>query len=73
MRLVIPLVVLILVLAYAVWWIRCLVHALKTPESIWAAAGQSRLVFVLALIFLGPLGPILYSLIARPALRRAGA
>ncbi|MGZ8610931.1 MAG: hypothetical protein ACXWX0_01495 [Actinomycetota bacterium] len=37
----------------------------------WDAAGQSPVVWVLAVVFLGPLGLILYLAIARPRLRRS--
>lgn len=56
-------------LAITVWWLLMLIQALRTPDSVWAAAGQSKLVYVLLMIFLGWLGALLYVFIARPALR----
>lgn len=56
-------------LAITVWWLLMLIQALRTPDSVWAAAGQSKLVYVLLMIFLGWLGALLYVFIARPGLR----
>jgi len=43
------------------------------PDSNWAAADQNKLLYVLLMIFLGVIGTIVYVVVARPALRRAGA
>jgi hypothetical protein len=59
----------LIVLAITVWWLLMLVQALRTPDSAWAAAGQSKILYVLLMIFLGWLGALLYVFIARPALR----
>lgn len=56
-----------------VLWVAVLVQALRIPESTWQAADQSKLVYVLLMVLLGLLGTVLYWLVARPALRRAGA
>ncbi len=56
-----------------VLWLAVLVQALRVPDSTWEAADQSKLVYVLLMVLLGLLGTILYALVARPALRRAGA
>jgi hypothetical protein len=56
------------IVAGGAWWILCLVEILRAPEPQWQAAGQSRLVYVLLLLFLSLLGALLYYLIARPAL-----
>ena len=56
-------------LAITVWWLLMLVQALRTPDSVWAAAGQSKILYVLLMIFLGWLGALLYVFIARPGLR----
>ncbi|WP_406032084.1 hypothetical protein OG801_26835 [Nocardioides sp. NBC_00163] len=63
-------IVLLLVwLALTVWWLVMLVQALRTPDSVWAAADQSKILYVLLIIFLGWLGALLYVIIARPRLR----
>lgn len=56
-------------LAVTVWWLLMLVQALRTPDGVWAAAGQSKILYVLLMIFLGWLGALLYVFIARPGLR----
>jgi hypothetical protein len=56
-------------LALTVWWLVMLVQALRTPDSVWAAADQSKILYVLVMIFLGWLGALLYVVIARPRLR----
>jgi hypothetical protein len=55
--------------ALTVWWLVMLVQALRTPDSVWAAADQSKILYVLLMIFLGWLGALLYVVIARPKLR----
>ncbi|MFJ2755694.1 hypothetical protein ACIO3S_08860 [Nocardioides sp. NPDC087217] len=62
-------VLLLVGLAVTVWWLLMLVQALRTPDSVWAAAGQSKILYVLLMIFLGWLGALLYVFIARPGLR----
>ena len=54
-----------------IWWVMMLVEALKTPGGRWSAADQSQLVYILAMVFLGVLGTLLYVLIARPRLKAA--
>jgi hypothetical protein len=58
-------------LALFVWWLVMLVEAVKTPKSQWDAAGQSLLVHVLLMLFLGVIGTIIYIAVARPRLRAA--
>lgn len=53
-----------------VWWLLVLIQALRVPDHDWAAAGQSKILWVLVMVLLGILGTILYVLIARPALGR---
>ncbi|NYI76938.1 hypothetical protein [Nocardioides panzhihuensis] len=55
--------------AITVWWLMMLVQALRTPDSVWTAAGQSKILYVLLMIFLGWIGALLYVFIARPGLR----
>lgn len=63
-------VVIIVWLAVTVWWLIVLVEALRRPEQDWAAAGQSKVLWIVVMIFLGVLGTILYVFIARPAFAR---
>ena len=56
-----------------IWWVLCLVEAVKVPDSTWAAADQSKLLYVLLMVLVGVLGTIVYVVVARPALRQAGA
>lgn len=49
-----------------VWGI---VDAAMRPNSVWEAAGQSRLVWVLIQIFLWTLGAALYFIFMRPKLK----
>lgn len=60
----------LLVLACAVGWLVVLVSALRVHDDVWTATGQSRVGWVLVIIFLGILGALLYVAIARPSLRR---
>jgi hypothetical protein len=53
-----------------VWWLMVLIQALRVPDQDWAAAGQSKILWVLVMVFLHLLGTILFVLIARPALAR---
>ena len=63
----------LVIVALFVLWLAVLVQALRIPDSTWEAADQSKLVYVLLMVLLGLLGTVLYALVARPALRRAGA
>ena len=60
-------------LALFAWWLWFLIEALKTSDSTWAAADQNKLLYVVLMIFLGVIGTIAYAVVARPALRSAGA
>jgi hypothetical protein len=66
-------VFLVVGLVTTVIWLWALVDALRISDERWAAAGQSKLIWVLVIVLLGVLGALLYALIARPALaaRRA--
>ena len=48
-----------------------LIDLVKRPESVWKESGQSQLVWALIVIFIGFFGPVLYLIIARPALEAA--
>jgi DMSO/TMAO reductase YedYZ heme-binding membrane subunit len=52
------------------WVIWALVDALRTPESVWQAAGHSRTQMVLFLLLLTVLGAVLYTAVVRPRLRK---
>ena len=54
-------------------WVWALIDALQKPDGQWAAAGQSKLLWVLLIALLGVLGAILYFAMARPALRNGVA
>lgn len=53
------------------WWLVMLVDALRHPAERWEQAGQSRLLYVLLMVFLGAIGALVYALVARPRLRAA--
>lgn len=60
----------LVVVASFVLWIWALVDALGNPDSAYAATGQSKILWVLVIVFLHALGALLYLAIARPQLRR---
>jgi hypothetical protein len=63
----------LVVLAAFVWWVVGLVEAVRVPAPQWDAVGQSQLVHILLMVFLGVIGTLVYWLSARPALKRSGA
>jgi hypothetical protein len=67
---VIFLVFLVFAAAMFVPWVVALVDALRIDDPTWIAAGQSKILWVLLIVFLGLLGAVLYLVMARPALRR---
>lgn len=48
-----------------------LVDALRFDDRRWVAAGQSKILWVLLIVFLGVLGSLLYLVMARPQVARA--
>ena len=48
--------------------VMALVDLVSRPAEQWAASGHNQLVWALIVIFVGFIGPLLYLLIARPAL-----
>jgi len=54
-------------------WVWALIDALQKTDGQWAAAGQSKVLWVLLIALLGFLGAILYFAMARPALRNGAA
>lgn len=65
--------VLLLVLAISVgmfaWWLVMLIEALRVPAVRWSAAGQSQLLHVLLMVFLGVIGTLVQVLVPRSQLR----
>lgn len=64
------LIALAVFLTPAIWWLVCLVQAVRVPEPQWVAAGQSKVVTILLMVLLGVVGTIVYAVAVRPALRR---
>jgi hypothetical protein len=56
-------------LALTVWWLLMLIDALKFSDATWESAGESKVLYVLLMVFLHVIGTILYVAIARPKLR----
>jgi hypothetical protein len=56
-------------LAFFAWWLVMLIEALRIPAARWSAAGQSQLLYVLLMVFLGVIGTLVYVLVPRPQLR----
>lgn len=48
-----------------------LVDLVKRPTDVWARSGHNQIVWALIVVFLWFIGPMLYLLIARPALESA--
>lgn len=45
-----------------------LVDLVRQPAEAWVNSGHNQLVWALIVVFVGVIGPVLYLLIARPAL-----
>ncbi|NNL68475.1 MAG: hypothetical protein HKO70_00760, partial [Acidimicrobiia bacterium] len=54
-----------------VLWIWSIIDAVQRPDAQWERAGQTKLVWILILIFLGFLGSLIYLFAARPQLEAA--
>jgi hypothetical protein len=65
------LIIIILVLGFMVLPVWGIVDAAMRPDSVWEAAGQNKLVWVLIEIFLWPLGAAIYFIAIRPKLKAA--
>lgn len=63
--------IVIFALAIPVLMILALIDLLKRPTLEWQKANQSQLVWVLLVVFVAFIGPVLYFVMARPALERA--
>ena len=48
-----------------------LIDLVKRPAEVWEESGHSQLVWALVVFFVGFIGPVLYLLVARPALEAA--
>ena len=48
-----------------------LIDLVKRPPEVWEESGHNQLVWALVVIFVGFIGPVLYLLVARPALDAA--
>lgn len=48
-----------------------LVDLVKRPAGAWSASGHNQLVWAVVVVFVAFIGPLLYLLIARPALENA--
>ena len=62
------LLILLAALVGFAFWLWALIDALQRPEAEWQRAGQSKLVWILVMIFLGLLGSFIYLVVARPRL-----
>ena len=58
----------LIVLAGFAFWVWSLVDGLKRPDAEWERAGQNKLIWILVLIFVGPIGSFIYLAVARPQL-----
>ncbi|MDF1597782.1 MAG: PLDc N-terminal domain-containing protein [Acidimicrobiia bacterium] len=56
-------------LALHLW---AIIDVVRTPAPVWARANQNQIVWALVVLLFSLLGPILYLVIARPALQAAG-
>ena len=63
--------VLLVALAGLVLLVMALVDLAGRPAEVWARSGQNQLVWALIVLLVGFVGPLLYLLIARPALETA--
>jgi hypothetical protein len=55
-------------LAGFVFWVWSLVDAIQRPDGDWEQAGQTKLVWILVIVFTGAIGSFIYLLVARPSL-----
>jgi hypothetical protein len=68
---VLVLVFLVVGLAGTVFWVWSLVDVLRRPDQQYAAAGQTKLVWALVVLFGHFIGALIFLLVARPQLERA--
>ena len=60
--------VFLMALPLFIFHIWALIDVLRTPQDVWAAAGQNQMLWGIVVLFLSLIGPILYLVIARPQL-----
>lgn len=60
-------------LAGLVVLVMALVDLVRRPSEVWELSGHNQIVWALIVVFVGIVGPVLYLLIARPALDAAAA
>ena len=60
--------VFLMALPLFIFHIWALIDVLRTPQDVWAAAGQNQMLWGIVVLFLSLIGPILYLVIARPPL-----
>jgi hypothetical protein len=65
---VIIFVLVLFIMGLPVWGI---VDAAIRPDSVWAAAGQSKIVWVIVQLFLWTVGALVYFVAIRPKLKAA--
>jgi hypothetical protein len=70
---VLVLVFVLVGLAGTVFWIWSLVDLLRRPDQQYAAAGQTKVVWLLVVLLGHVIGSLIYLLVARPSLDRAAA
>ncbi|MBT8201909.1 MAG: hypothetical protein HKN74_00195 [Acidimicrobiia bacterium] len=63
----------LIALAGLVLLVMALVDLVKRPADVWKASGHSQIVWALVVIFIGFIGPLLYMVMARPALDAAAS
>ena len=63
--------VFLMALPLFIFHIWALVDVLRTPQDVWAAAGQNQMLWGIVVLFLSLIGPVLYLIIARPQLLAA--
>lgn len=61
----------LVMLAGLVLFVIALVDLVRRPTNVWEASGHNQLVWALVVVFVAFVGPLLYLLIARPALDQA--
>jgi hypothetical protein len=63
--------VFLMALPLFIFHIWALIDVLRTPQDVWATAGQNQLLWGVVVLFLSLIGPVLYLIIARPQLLAA--
>jgi Phospholipase_D-nuclease N-terminal len=64
-------IIILVFLASMALWLYTLVDVLRRPDQQYAAAGQTKLVWLLVVLLGHVLGSIIYLAVARPQLERA--